>query len=140
MKPQIVSTLEPVDTASRDKRRSPLKQRLVDVECGVRLGVRRDSTFFVHFFVGSIVVATGFVMKLALWQWTTVVLALTLVLTAEMFQQVLKTILEAVADYVPDAARRAERIGAAAVFVSIVGTAVAVGIIFAQRLYEVLHG
>lgn len=123
-----------------EKRRSALRQRLVDVECGVRLGVRRDCTFFVHFFVGSIVVATGFVLRLGLLQWTAVVLALTVVLTAEMFQQVLKTILESVSQYIPDQARRAERIGAAAVFVAIFGTAITVGLIFAQRLMEIFRG
>lgn len=140
MTPQLAPPPKLADPEPVEKRRSAFKQRLVDVECGVRLGFRRDCTFFVHFFVGSIVIATGFVLKLELWQWVTVVLSLTMVLTAEMFQQVLKTILEAVGQYVPEAARRAERIGAAAVFVAIVGTAITVGMIFAQRLVEVFQG
>lgn len=140
MTPQLAPPPKLAEQEPVAKRRSAFKQRLVDVECGVRLGFRRDCTFFVHFFVGSIVIATGFVLKLALWQWVTVVLSLTVVLTAEMFQQVLKTILEAVGQYVPEAARRAERIGAAAVFVAIVGTAITVGMIFAQRLVEVFQG
>ena len=140
MTPQLAPPPKLADPEPVEKRRSAFKQRLVDVECGVRLGFRRDCTFFVHFFVGSIVIATGFVLKLELWQWVTVVLSLTMVLTAEMFQQVLKTILESVGQYVPEAARRAERIGAAAVFVAIVGTAITVGMIFAQRLVEVFQG
>lgn len=117
--------------------RSPWRQRLVDVERGVTLGVRRDSTFFVHFFSGSIVIAAALVLGLPLLHWILLVMALTIVLTAEMFQQVLKTILESLGHHFPESARRAERIGTAGVFVAILGTVVTIGLIFAQRLVEV---
>ena len=119
---------------SDDRRRSAWKQRMRDVERGMTLGFRRDCTFFVHFFVSSVVVAAGLVMGLGLVQWGMLVLSLTIVLTAEMFQQVLKTILESLGHHFPDSARRAERIGGAGVFVAFVGTIITLSIIFTERL------
>ena len=101
------------------------------------LGFRRDSTFFVHFFVASVVVATSFVLGLSLLQWSALVLSLTIVLAAEMFQQVLKTILETMGHHFPEQANRAERIGGAAVFVTVLGTVITISLIFTERLMDI---
>jgi len=100
------------------------------------LGFRRDSTFFVHFFISSVVVAAGLVLGLNLLQWGVLVLSLTSVLAAEMFQQVLKTILETLGHHFPDSAKRAVRIGSAAVFVTVLGTVATIGLVFTQRLMQ----
>lgn len=128
------------DAPATEKRRAAWRQKLVDVERGVTAGVRRDSTFFVHFFIASVIVAAAFVLGLTLIQWTILVLTLTMVLTAEMFQQVLKTILAQIGHHFPEAAQRAERIGGAAVFVTFLGAVVTVGLIFSQRFAELFGG
>ncbi|MFQ5731588.1 MAG: diacylglycerol kinase [Planctomycetaceae bacterium] len=112
----------------------------MEVERGVAAGVRSDSTFFVHFFIASVIVAASLVLGLSVLQWTIVVLTLTMVLTAEMFQQVLKTILAQIGHHFPEAAKRAERIGAAAVFVSFLGAVITIGLIFSQRLSVLFTG
>ncbi len=117
-------------------RRPAWRQRLVDAERGVTYGVRGDSTFAIHFFAGSVVVATGFVLGVPLRQWTTIVLALTIVLSAEMFHQVLKTLLEAVGHHLGDSARRSLRISTAGVYVTIAGAVSCLALVFAQRLWE----
>lgn len=122
------------------RHRSSFHQRLVDVERGVAAGIRRDSTLFVHFFIATAVLAGAVVLGLSLMQWCIVVLALTLVLTAEMFQQVLKTILESLGHHFPEASRRAERIGTAAVSITILGTVILIGLIFTERLMQLFSG
>jgi diacylglycerol kinase len=136
--PSQLSTLN--SQLSDDRRRSAWKQRMREVERGMTLGFRRDCTFFVHFFVSSVVVAAGLVMGLSLVEWGMLVLSLTIVLTAEMFQQVLKTILDGLGHHFPDSARRAERIGGAGVFVAFVGTIITLSIIFTERLMVLFSG
>ena len=45
--------------AESDKYRSEWRQRLIDVESVIKFGIRLDSTFFIHFFVGSAVIAAA---------------------------------------------------------------------------------
>lgn len=91
-----------------EKKRSPLRQQLVETERGVTLGFRADSTFFVHFFTGSIVVAVAFVLGLTMIQWTVLILSLTLVLASEMFLQVIKNITQSIGHHFEETARKSE--------------------------------
>ncbi|MFM8582773.1 MAG: diacylglycerol kinase, partial [Planctomycetaceae bacterium] len=74
----------------RTLRRPAWRQRLIQAERGLAWGLRADSVFFVHFFGIALVISAGLAFGLALWQWVAIVLALTVVLSAEMFQQALK--------------------------------------------------
>lgn len=118
------------------RRRPAWRQRLVEAERGVTCGMRGDSAFFFHFFAGSVVVATAFVLGVPLRQWTTIIFALTIVLAAEMFHQVLKTILSGVGHHLGESGRQALRISTAAVFVTAAGAMGCLALVFAQRLWE----
>ncbi|MEX0718185.1 MAG: diacylglycerol kinase [Planctomycetaceae bacterium] len=119
-------------------KRSAWRQRLVDAERGMTLGVRGDSTFFVHFFAASVVIAGGFVLALSLIEWVLVVLALTLVLAAEMFKQVLNAVWRSVGHHFQRETHQALRIATAAVFVTIGGTSLVVALIFANAIRRML--
>ena len=118
------------------RRRPAWRQRLVEAERGVTYGLRGDSAFFFHFFAGSVVVATALVLGVPLRQWTAIVLALTIVLAAEMFHQVLKTLLDGVGHHLGESGQRALRISMAAVYVTTAGAVISLAIVFAQRLWE----
>jgi undecaprenol kinase len=122
------------------QRRAPWRQRLVEAERGVTEGFRNDSTFFVHFFLGSVVAATGFVLAISPMQWAVIVMALTMVLSAEMFNQVLKAIVHSVGHQLAGPLAKAMRIATAAVFVTMIGTLAAILIIFAERLTAIFSG
>jgi diacylglycerol kinase len=64
----------------------------VQAERGLVRGVRSDSAFFVHFFGIVIVIAAAVVLGIGWMQWVAIAGCLTLVLTAEMFNQALKTL------------------------------------------------
>ncbi|HET6326174.1 MAG TPA: diacylglycerol kinase [Planctomycetaceae bacterium] len=116
------------------------RQRLVDAERGVMQGIRSDSAFFVYFFLSSATIAACVVLGISLIQWTIVILALTLVLSAEMFNQVLKALLTEFGQPRDDAARAALRMAVAAVFVAITGSVIVIGLILGQAAVEMFGG
>jgi diacylglycerol kinase len=115
------------------------RQRLVDIERGTMQGVRGDSIFFVYFFLSSITIAAAVVLRLSLLQWTIVILSLTLVLCAEMFNQVLKSLIAGLAEHLGDAAQTTLRIGTAAVFVATTGSIVVIGLTLGQAFVEMFE-
>lgn len=114
------------------------RQRLVDTERGFTQGMRLDSTMFVHFFIACIVLATALVLGLGALHWAVLVMALTSVIAAEMFNQILKALLREKDAPPSSPLQKALRIGTAAVFVTIIGATVSIGLIFAQRFNHLL--
>ena len=121
-------------------RRPAWRQRLVEAERGMTQGMRSDSTFFVHFFISSIVIATAAVLGIGFVEWLVLILSLTLVLSAEMFNQVLKIVLEGVRHHFPETTRKGLRVGTAAVFVTMVGSTTSVLLILGRRLVQMFAG
>ncbi|MFM8223683.1 MAG: diacylglycerol kinase family protein [Planctomycetaceae bacterium] len=122
----------------RTLRRPAWRQRLIQAERGLAWGLRADSVFFVHFFGIALVISAGLAFGLALWQWVAIVLALTVVLSAAMFQHALKLLagLSSAADgagHSPSIAARALSIGTAAVLVACLGSTLVLALIFIQR-------
>lgn len=119
-------------------RRPAWRQRLVDIERGAASGFRGSSSFFVHLFFSSVVFVAGMVLGLSAASWTALVLALTIVLTVELFQHALKIALEPVRRQSARSCEEAIRAGAAAVFVSVTGATVTVLVVFGARLSAVM--
>ncbi|MCH7685579.1 MAG: diacylglycerol kinase [Planctomycetes bacterium] len=124
----------------KGRRRSMWRQTLIEVERGITLGFRSDSSFFVHFFTGCIVVTAGMVLGIELIQWTILVPTMTVVLAAEMFHSVLKSILVDIEHHFPKSTRQAIRMSTAAVFVTNLGAVVTIGLIFGNRLLQIFSG
>jgi len=103
-------------------------------------GVRGSSALFFHFFTGTIVIAAGAVIRLELIEWCLLIVALTMVLAAEMFNQVLKAIAKSLEHHFADEVHKAMRIGTAAVFVAAIGAVLSISLMFGQRLFGILAG
>ncbi|HVW02487.1 MAG TPA: diacylglycerol kinase [Planctomycetaceae bacterium] len=127
---------EPDDLQAERRRRPAWRQRLIQAERGFGTGLRIDSTFFVHFFTSSMVLAAAAVIGLGILQWAILALSITLVLAAEMFNQVLKLVLAQPRLIAPAAAQKALGISTAAVYVTIAGCVVTILLLFGQRLDE----
>lgn len=119
---------------TRLKKRSGWRQRLVDAERGISLGIRMDSTLFVHFFVGCVILAAGFVLRVSYTQWALISLALALAVSSELFLLVLRAISRAVDPDQTSDTERALRIGTAGVVVALLGAALTIGLVFATQL------
>jgi len=116
------------------------RQRLVQAERGIASGVRNDSTFFVHFFAASVIVAIGVVVGLGAIQWAIVTLAFTMVMAAEMFHQVLRfVLLDRDADSLPEPLRKALGVSTAAVTVTIAGALLTIGLLLGGRLTAIMR-
>ncbi|MGH7200889.1 MAG: diacylglycerol kinase [Planctomycetaceae bacterium] len=134
------TTSKAPNVQSPPPRRSAWRQRLVDAERGLTQGFRADSTLFVHFFAGSVLLASALVLGLTAVEWTVLILSMTVVLSAEMFHHVIRIITQTIAPDEENAAhvRRALTTGTAAVVVAILGAALVIGLLFGRRLAEML--
>lgn len=125
-------------TGIATKLRPEWRQRLVDAERGIAFGIRLDSTFFIHFFTGSAVIATAMLLGLSATHWAIIILSMTAVLCAQMFNQVLKSIWNLLGKQLPEESQTMFKAGTAAVCVSIIGSLITIGIIFSSALYRLL--
>lgn len=121
-----------------EKLRPEWRQRLVDAERGITFGIRLDSTFFIHFFAGSAVIAAAMLLGLSATHWAIIILAMTTVLSAQMFNQVLKSIWNLLGSHLPAESQNTFKAGTAAVCVSILGSIVTIAIVFCSALYRLL--
>lgn len=126
------------DSEERQRRRPAWRQRLVQAERGLVGGVRADSVFFVHFFGISLVIAAALVLGIGWMQWVAVAACLTLVLTAEMFNQALKSLAIPESGEPTPAGQRAVAMGTAAVMVACAGSTIVLTLVFWHRLQQML--
>ncbi len=110
-------------------------ERFRDAFRGVKEGVRGQATFFAHFFATAVVIAAAVALQIDRpEQWCALVLCITIVLTAEMFNSALESLAKAVTDQVDPYVRTALDIGSAAVLVAAVGASVVGAIIFLTHI------
>ena len=107
---------------------------------GAKLGVRGQSSFFVHFFMAAAVVAAGLALSVTLVEWCVLLACITIVLTAEMFNSALERFAKTVEPRPNAHVRDALDIGSGAVLVASVGAAVIGAVIFLNRLAQILNG
>jgi undecaprenol kinase len=103
---------------------------------GTKRGVRGQSSFFVHFFSAASVVLAAAALEATLLEWSVLLLAITAVLSAEMFN----TALERLSQAVPNNRESSEAldISRAAVLCTTVGAAIVVVTVFVYRFHVLL--
>jgi diacylglycerol kinase len=144
--PGTFTVVRPPETSASDSSttlrstRPAWRRWLIDVERGLTHGVRGDSIFFVYFFLTSATIAASVVLGISLLQWTVVILALTVVLSAEMFNQSVRSLFAALGRPADDSVKAALRIGSAAVFVTILGSVVTIGLILGKAALQMFRG
>lgn len=101
---------------------------------GIKLGVRGQSSFFVHFFAATLVIVTATTLQCDFVEWCVLVGCIGLVLTAELFNSAIETMFRGLDSASRDRHHGALDIAAGAVLISSI-TAVVIGIIiFGRRL------
>ena len=113
-------------------------EKFGDAFRGAKLGVRGQSSFFVHFFFAAAVIAAGAILGVDYLQWCILLLCITVVLTAEMFNTALEWFAKAMADEHDARLGRALDIGSAAVLVASIGAVLVGLIIFGRHLVRML--
>jgi diacylglycerol kinase len=101
---------------------------------GVDLGIRGQSSFFVHFFMTMAVIAAGVVLQVGKPEWYILILCIVGVLTAEMFNSALESMGRAITHEHNPHLGAALDIGSAAVLVASIGAALIGSLIFYKQL------
>jgi diacylglycerol kinase len=110
------------------------RRKFRDAFRGVREGVRGQSSFFVQFVVAMIVLATAALVRVDRVEWCLLVLCITGVLTAEMFNSALESMAKAITRESHPHLGNSLDIGSAAVLIAAMGAAIVGTIIFTHRI------
>jgi diacylglycerol kinase len=100
----------------------------------LRLCLRSDGTLFAYLFAVACIVAAGIAVRLDVREWALVILAVTVVLSAGIFNQMLRLLVRSVAHHLPPSSQDAAKVGSTAVLLASVGAAITVILVFAQRM------
>jgi diacylglycerol kinase len=109
---------------SRSRRK--WRAKFGDAFRGVKLGVRGHSSFFVHFFFSALTIAAGLVLGCNLVEWCLLVACIGAVLTAELFNSAIETLVRVLDEPTRQRAKPSLDIAAGAVLLAS-GTALLVG-------------
>jgi diacylglycerol kinase len=123
----------------RPSRERSWPEKFRDAFHGMKQGVRGQSSFFVHFFAAAAVVAAAAILRAGLIEWCLLLLCITVVLTAEMFNSALESLARAVRDAMDPHVGRALDIGSAAVLLAAIGASIVGTILLARLLGAMMH-
>jgi diacylglycerol kinase len=104
----------------------------------VKLGIRGHSSFFVHFFFAALVLAAGIVLRCEATEWCLLLLCIAMVLTAELFNSAVETIVRGLDEGTKLRVRSCLDIAAGAVLLASIGAAIIGAIVLVSRLFKFL--
>ena len=98
--------------------------------CGIRRGVRGQSSFTVHFIATAIVIIVAALLRADAIQWCILLICITMVLAAEMFNTALEYLAKGITDRHDENIGLALEIASGAVLVASIGASIVGAIIF----------
>ena len=125
----------PQPEASRPGRRL-WRHKFRDALKGLKLGIRGQSSFFVHFFFAALVIAAAIVLRCPVEQWCLLILCIGVVLAAELFNSALETLFRGLDEEARNRAAPALDIAAGAVLLASTLAATVGCIIFGSRVIQ----
>jgi diacylglycerol kinase len=136
----LSDAMSPVKPPKYHKPRAAWRQRLVTAERGIGNGARQDSIFFVHIFTATMILVAAVVLNIATWQWMLVAFSLIMLFVAELFNQALKALAQALGPNPSPDVQQALGMSTAASMLALAGVVVVAGFSFAQRAAEMFGG
>jgi diacylglycerol kinase len=100
----------------------------------MKAGIRGQSSFRAHFFAVGAVIAAAKALGASLAEWCLLLLCITVVLTAEMFNSALESMAKAVTDKHDSHVGNSLDMGSAAVLLASLGAAIVGAAVFVHRL------
>jgi diacylglycerol kinase len=86
------SLADPGEAPERARPRRTWRRKFGDAFRGLKLGIRGQSSFFVHFFFSALVVAAAFAFGCSLVEWGLLLGCIGMVLVAELFNSAVETL------------------------------------------------
>lgn len=137
--PPIIETELPEDRlVEQPPARRTWGRKFAEALRGLKLGVRGQSSFFVHFFLAVLVVLAAIVLRCSAIEWCILIGCIGLVLTAELFNSAIETLFRGLEPEARERVWPCLDIAAGAVLLAS-GTAAIIGIlVFIGRLVALL--
>lgn len=114
------------------------RDTLADACRGVKLGIRSQSSFFVHFFVATLVLLTAAIVQCDWPEWCLLTACIGLVFTAEMFNAAIIAIVRASESYSRDRPAMPIQIASGAVLTAICTSALVAAMVLGRRVWVFL--
>ena len=133
-----MSTRSPSTRPRNDAPARPRPRPWRDQVRGVKLGVRGQSSFFVHFFFAALVLAAAVVLRCTLTEWCLLLGCIGMVFTAELFNSAIETLIRNLGEAAPPQTKAVLDIAAAAVLVASLTASVIGIIVFLHSLAALL--
>ncbi|GBD35568.1 Undecaprenol kinase [bacterium HR36] len=115
------------------------RHKFADALRGVKLGIRGQSSFFLHFFCAAAALAAAWVIGLDGMSWCILLLCIGSVLVAEMFNSALEILCRGLDESTRYRCAPALDIAAGAVLLAAVTAVLVGGLVFANRLAQLWH-
>jgi diacylglycerol kinase len=112
----------------------PWPQKFRDSFRGVKAGIRGQSSFFVHFFMMAAVIVAAVILQVDRMEWCILLLCITIVLAAEMFNSALESMAKAITGETDPHLGNSLDIASGAVLLAAIGAAIVGTIILLNRL------
>ncbi len=101
---------------------------------GLKCGIHGQRSFYVHLPMAAAVIVMAAVLRASIWQWSLLLLCITIVLTAEMLNSSLEHFAKIITDKHDPRMGDALDIGSAAVLIASIGAAIVGAIVFIDLL------
>jgi diacylglycerol kinase len=126
--------------ASADRPRRSWRQKFAVAFRGIKLGVRGHSSFFVHFFFAALVLAAAVVLKCDPTEWCLLLGCIGLVLTAELFNSTVETLVRGLDEATKSRVWPALDVAAGAVLLASLTASVIGCVVFLPKLVALFAG
>jgi diacylglycerol kinase len=122
----------------RAARRRRWRHKFRDAFRGLKLGIRGQASFFVHFFLGALVVVAAFLLGCDVLEWCVLLGCIGMVLVAELFNSAIETLFRGLDETAKERVWPCLDIAAGAVLLASIFAAVIGALIFLAQLAK-LH-
>lgn len=124
------------DTSERmPKRRSGLRQRLIEAERGISVGFRGNGTLYSHVFCCMVIVLTASILGLSGWEWLALSVSMICGIASELFHLAVKELAQHLQ---ADSGEKATRLSAAGMVMVMIAGSLVVVTILSGRLIRLL--
>lgn len=126
---------EPTEFRSA-RRRAIWHQRLIDAEGGYRVGLRADSTLFVHLFAASLIVTTGILIEFQFLEWMLAIGCIAAVIVTELLNASVQILAAGLRETQPLASRQTSRLATAGTLTTIIVATILCGLLITRAVWR----
>lgn len=102
---------------------------------GIFSSFKTERNMKIHIFIMFLVIISGIILKINKYEWIICVLCFVIVISGELFNTAIETVVDMVMPYKNDKAKIAKDISAGAVLILAIGAAIVGAIIFVPKIF-----